>query len=54
VKVVRTDGSERVYQAGRGFNTDGFGDYQITDALGSLVATLKRAGVESVEIEFEG
>ena len=50
VRVTRPDGTEKVYQLGRSFDYDGWGDLIIRDQDGVPVATRKRPSVEEVEV----
>jgi hypothetical protein len=54
VVVVATNGSERIYVAGRSFDTDGYGDYVIFDGNGGKVGTRKRGTVEEVYLRYGG
>lgn len=52
VLVEMVDGSTRTYAQGRKVDTDGFGDYVIRNGNGDMLATRKRASVESVEVMY--
>lgn len=54
VRIVMTNGSERIYRAGRAWQTDGFGDYVITDENSNSIASRKRASVDYVELIYAG
>lgn len=53
VRVVDPDGDERVYDAARAVVRDGYGDYDLLDARGTIIATRKRDTVQEIETLFE-
>lgn len=54
VRLVMTNGAEKVYAAGRAWETDGFGDYVITDESSNKIASRKRAAVDYIELVYAG
>jgi hypothetical protein len=54
VRLVMTNGAERIYTAGRAWEVDGFGDYVITDENANKIASRKRASVDYIELVYAG
>lgn len=50
VRVIRPDGVEKLYELGRSFDFDGWGDLIIRDQDGAAIATRRRTSVEEVEV----
>jgi hypothetical protein len=52
VRVVDPQGVEKIYPMGRGWNTDGFGDYIVIDGEGNNIAQRRRGSVDEIEVIY--
>jgi hypothetical protein len=52
IRLLRLDGSTKDYPAGRSLTVDGYGDYQVHDEVGQIIATVRRSVVDEIEVLF--
>lgn len=54
VRVTRADDTSKVYELGRDFEFDGYGDLVIRDGNGAPVATRRRGSWAEIELVVDG
>lgn len=54
VRWTPEQGEAVVFEHGRSITVDGYGDYEIRDDVGAVIATRKRARTESIEAVYGG